>query len=80
MMPDTASTPARDAHQRIGREEGLRYVYAGNLPGMPGGWENTRCHNCQALLIERRGFTVTRNVIAAGRCPACQTEIPGRWG
>ncbi len=81
-MPDTASTPAKTLVRgcETGREEGLRYVYAGNLPGMPGGWENTRCHNCQALLIERRGFTVTRNVIAAGRCPACQTEIPGRWG
>ena len=29
-------------------EEGLRYVYAGNLPGSVGSWENTRCPNCSA--------------------------------
>ena len=37
----------------IGREEGLRFVYAGNRPGGVGDWENTRCPGCNALLIER---------------------------
>ena len=30
----------------IGRKAGLRYVYAGNLPGKVGDLEDTRCHQC----------------------------------
>lgn len=66
---------------RIGQEAGLRYVYAGNLPGRVGRYENTYCHGCGALLVERRGFRVLQNRLAAtsGRCPECGTSIPGRW-
>jgi pyruvate formate lyase activating enzyme len=65
----------------IGRGNGLRYVYAGNLPGRVGDLENTRCHNCQALLIEREGyFVVQYRLTASGTCPDCGTVIPGRWG
>ena len=32
----------------IGRQAGLRYVYAGNLPGSVGGLENTLCPGCGA--------------------------------
>src|SRR4029453_5404000 len=37
----------------MGRANGLKYVYAGNLPGRVGDLENTRCHVCQSLLVER---------------------------
>ena len=37
---------------------GLRYVYAGNLPGRVGDLEHTRCHNCRALLVERYGYFI----------------------
>ena len=64
----------------IGRAEGLRYVYAGNLPGETGDLENTRCPSCRALLVERFGFRVLRNrVTAEGKCPDCGTPIPGIW-
>jgi pyruvate formate lyase activating enzyme len=68
----------------IGREAGLHYVYAGNLPGAvaagEASLENTYCPGCGATLVERRGFRVLRNRIAGtGRCPACATPIPGRW-
>ncbi|MGO9241425.1 MAG: AmmeMemoRadiSam system radical SAM enzyme [Bryobacteraceae bacterium] len=64
----------------IGRNAGLRYVYAGNLPGRVGELEDTRCPNCGAVLVERFGFDVLRNRIsAAGACPRCQTPIPGFW-
>lgn len=64
----------------IGREAGLRYVYAGNIPGAVGDLENTRCPACGHLLVERSGFRVRRNqVTATGGCPACGTSIPGRW-
>jgi len=64
----------------IGKEAGLRFVYAGNLPGHVGDWENTRCPNCNELLIERSGFTVLRYRLSDdGNCPRCATPIPGRW-
>jgi pyruvate formate lyase activating enzyme len=64
----------------IGRQAGLHYVYAGNLPGQVGDLENTRCPKCRRLLVERRGFRVVRHELdAAGICPACRTPIPGRW-
>ncbi len=64
----------------IGREEGLRFVYAGNLPGQVGPFENTYCPGCQRLLIERHGFRVRQNHLTPdGRCPDCQTPIPGIW-
>ena len=64
----------------IGKEEGLRYCYAGNLPGRVDDWENTRCPNCRELLIERYGFEVQScRLTADGKCPKCSTSIPGRW-
>ena len=63
----------------IGTEQGLHYVYAGNLPGRVGKWEDTRCHECGATLIERYGFQVRRNRLVEGACFRCRTPIPGRW-
>jgi pyruvate formate lyase activating enzyme len=64
----------------IGRSEGLHFVYAGNLPGAVGNWENTYCPHCNALLVKRWGFRVLENhVTAAGTCPQCLTPIPGVW-
>ncbi len=65
----------------IGHRNGLRYVYAGNLPGRVGDLENTRCHNCRALLVERFGYFIRDyRVTPEGTCPECRTNIPGRWG
>ncbi|HEU4759909.1 MAG TPA: AmmeMemoRadiSam system radical SAM enzyme [Dehalococcoidia bacterium] len=64
----------------IGRREGLRFVYAGNIPGMVGEHENTFCPNCRTLLVARRGFTVLEyRVSRDGTCPACGARIPGVW-
>jgi len=65
----------------IARGSGLRYVYAGNLPGEVGDLENTRCTGCGETLIERYGYYIRDYKISAdGRCPACRTPVPGRWG
>jgi pyruvate formate lyase activating enzyme len=62
----------------IGAEEGLNFVYAGNLPGRVGRWEHTWCPACQALLIERLGYHILRNRIGTGGvCPDCDTRVPG---
>jgi pyruvate formate lyase activating enzyme len=64
----------------IGRGAGLRYVYAGNLPGRVGDLENTRCPHCRELLIERFGYFIRNyKLTPEGRCPACHAAIPGRW-
>jgi pyruvate formate lyase activating enzyme len=61
----------------IGREEGLKYVYIGNVPGHP--WEDTYCHGCGTAVIRRRGFAVARATLRDGKCPSCGSEIPGRF-
>jgi pyruvate formate lyase activating enzyme len=64
----------------IGREAGLRFVYAGNLPGCVGGLENTYCPGCSRTLIERFGFRVLSNALTRdGACPDCGEVIPGIW-
>jgi pyruvate formate lyase activating enzyme len=64
----------------IGRAEGLRYVYAGNLPGRVGGLEDTRCATCGDLLVGRVGYRVNAyRLTADGRCPGCGSAVPGRW-
>lgn len=80
-MPDTGRTQAQQLQRacEIGTEAGLRFVYAGNLPGRVGPWENTRCPDCQATLIERYGFHVTGNRLVRGCCPECGRAIPGFW-
>ena len=42
----------------IGQAAGLRYIYAGNLPGMVGAWEDTRCPQCSETLIPRYGYHI----------------------
>ncbi|MCP4745315.1 MAG: AmmeMemoRadiSam system radical SAM enzyme [Desulfobacteraceae bacterium] len=59
----------------IGLEEGLRYVYLGNVPGHDG--ESTSCHHCGSLLIERWGYVVQKNRIKEGACPGCKTVVYG---
>jgi pyruvate formate lyase activating enzyme len=77
--PDNTSVTTLIRAAEIGHNAGLHYVYAGNLPGMTGKYENTYCHSCQALLIERFGFAVRKNALKNGACPKCSTKIPGVW-
>ncbi len=60
---------------QIGREEGLKYVYIGNVPGHQR--ENTYCHQCGMLLIRRHGFDILQEkILRNGRCPSCNEKIP----
>ncbi len=72
--PSTSVATLRRARD-IGMEEGLRYVYEGNMLGEGG--ENTHCYVCGALLIERYGLTLTRNRLQDGKCPECGARIDG---
>jgi pyruvate formate lyase activating enzyme len=65
----------------IGRTSGLRYVYAGNLPGTVGTLEDTHCASCGSTLVARYGYYVRNyRITAEGRCPDCAAPVPGRWG
>jgi pyruvate formate lyase activating enzyme len=81
-MTDPDNTSASDLMRaaEIGRRAGLRYVYAGNLPGEVGDLENTRCATCGEPLIRRSGYRVTEyRITPDGRCPSCFSPVPGRW-
>ena len=64
----------------IGREAGLRFIYAGNLPGKVAGLEDTRCSSCREVLVERYGYFIrSYRITPDGACPSCHTKVPGRW-
>ncbi len=64
----------------IGREAGLLYVYAGNLPGATGDLENTTCPHCATALIRRSGFHVLENRLRGrNACPSCGETDSGVW-
>jgi pyruvate formate lyase activating enzyme len=76
-MPTSVRTLLRAAE--AGKSEGLRFVYAGNVPGGVGRWENTYCPTCNALLVERAGYRILANRVKAGACPDCTRPLPGVW-
>jgi len=77
--PNTTAAMLLRAAQ-IGREAGLRYVYAGNLPGRVGELEHTHCHGCGERLIARYGYLIQQyRLTRDGMCPNCSTAVPGRW-
>jgi len=58
-------------------DEGLRFVYIGNVPGHPG--EHTLCPKCKTHVIERTGYEVGTSRMKDGHCENCGTSIPGIW-
>jgi pyruvate formate lyase activating enzyme len=81
-MLDPANTTAAMLVRaaQIGHESGLRFVYAGNLPGRVGDLEHTHCHVCGDRVITRYGYLVQEyRLTPEGACPQCATPIPGRW-
>jgi len=63
--------------RRIAAEEGLKYVYVGNIEEPEA--MHTLCARCGETLIERRMFYVLANVVRSGTCPRCGARIPGVW-
>lgn len=58
----------------IGKEEGLRYIYIGNVLGES---EDTLCPHCQRVLIQRQGYFTGKNMIQDSSCPFCGGHIAG---
>ncbi|MEI6608818.1 MAG: AmmeMemoRadiSam system radical SAM enzyme [Deltaproteobacteria bacterium] len=70
-------TPLSSLHRaaEIGKKQGLKYVYSGNVPGDEG--ENTYCSNCRHRVIERHGFNVFGTNLNGNKCLKCGTELEG---
>ncbi len=78
-LQELSPTPIKTLEKayRIAREEGLLFVYLGNVPGHP--QNSTYCPHCEKVLIRRHHFTVGAVNIEEGRCQFCGTMIPGKW-
>jgi pyruvate formate lyase activating enzyme len=76
---DGGPTPVETIRRavRIGREAGLRHVFAGNVPGEES--EHTLCHACGHRLVARSGFRILANEVREGACPRCGTPVAGVW-
>lgn len=79
-LRDYPSTPVSTVEKLrdIAMSEGMKYVYAGNVPPGTAG-ENTYCPRCKKLLIGRIGFGIEENNIKKGKCKFCGYLIRGVW-
>lgn len=76
-MMDYESTPVKtlEKHYQIAKEEGLKYVYLGNVPGHP--WEHTYCSECNNIVVKRYGFDIQGwNMDKNNKCNFCRNQIP----
>lgn len=78
--PDNTDAKTLLRAAEIGREAGLRFVYAGNLPGQVGEYEDTFCPACNLRLVKRRGYVIQEyRITGEGKCPKCGSNTPGLW-
>lgn len=75
-LPPTPISTLEKA-RNIAREEGINYVYIGNVPGHEA--ENTYCPKCDNICIERRGYSIKKTRVKNGKCQFCDNPIPGVW-
>ena len=68
---DAPPTPVQTLHRAadIGYEAGLRYVYAGNIPGDR--YEHTRCPKCGVICIHRHGYHIQNLMVDGNICATC---------
>jgi pyruvate formate lyase activating enzyme len=70
-------TPVKllEEHYKVAKEEGLKYVYIGNVPGHP--YEDTYCPNCGERVIDRYSFKIVDwRLTDDMRCKRCGFKIP----
>ena len=76
-LPPTPTGTLEKARD-IAKSKGLEFVYVGNITSKTGA--DTYCPGCGKLLVERRIYSVLKNVVdAKGRCPYCGRKIYGLW-
>lgn len=76
-MLDHPLTPVASIRRavEIGYREGLRYVYAGNVPGDD--YEHTRCPYCDDVVVRRQGYSI-QSRLDGTRCTSCGHELAFR--
>ncbi len=75
LPPTPVSTLTR--YRELAMQQGIHYVYVGNVARHEG--NNTYCHNCKKLLIERQGYFISTYNLVGNHCKFCDTRIPGVW-
>jgi pyruvate formate lyase activating enzyme len=81
-MLDVPRTPEETLLRayKIGVEEGLKYVYIGNVDNED--YESTYCPNCKKRVIQRSGNIgqfVKNALDKNGTCPHCGYKLEGVW-
>jgi len=75
MLAEATKLETLKRAKKIGQEAGLEYIYLGNVPVLG----DTYFPDCNTLLIDRTGYTVTSNLLKEGHCPNCNREVEGIW-
>jgi pyruvate formate lyase activating enzyme len=73
-LPPTDIEALRRVRQ-AGLDEGLSYVYTGNVQGKE--VETTVCPGCSRTLVERSGGQLVTNDTKDGHCPTCGYRVEG---
>jgi len=71
-LPPTPISTLEHAYE-IGQEAGLKFVYAGNVPGHQS--ENTICYSCGRLVVKRFGYQTEVVGLDGPRCKFCGAEL-----
>ncbi|MEW6543246.1 MAG: AmmeMemoRadiSam system radical SAM enzyme [Nitrospirota bacterium] len=79
LEPDNTTARSLVQAAEIGQKRGLRYVYAGNLPGRVGPYEHTFCPGCGQAVVRRMGYRVLEVALDGNSCRRCGMTIPGVW-
>ncbi len=77
LMQDVEPTPIETLLRaaEIGKEEGLRYVYLGNVSSEM----SVKCPNCDKVVVMREFLNKSKVLLKKGKCPFCRFTISGRW-
>ncbi len=62
---------------KIAKDEGLKHVYTGNIPGNE--MSDTICPSCNSKVVEREGYRIAANNILEGKCKKCGYKVEGIW-
>lgn len=71
-LPPTPIATIERAYD-IGKKAGLKFVYAGNVPGHNS--ESTTCYSCGKLIVERVGYQTKVIGLDGSKCRFCGAEL-----
>jgi pyruvate formate lyase activating enzyme len=80
LMADLSPTPIATLEHayEIGKKAGLKFVYAGNVPGHSS--ESTACYKCHNTVVRRLGYQTEVVGLNGSKCRFCGAELNFRTG